>query len=298
EKRQEKIFEIVNQVNRGAVLITSREEREQLAELNLIAGKRAKASTAYTSALNYLIAGAALLADETWERRHELAFQLELHRGECEFLPGQPAAAEQRLTMLSSRAANTVELASVISLRVDLYTALDQSDRAVEVCLDYLRTSGLEVPPHPTEEAGRREYERIWSQLRGRKIEDLINLPLMSDPASLATLDILTKVLPPALFTDANLLSLAICKAVNLSIERCNSDGSCVAYVWLGQVAGPHFGDYKAGFRCGQLGYELVEKRGLRRFQARTYMVFASHVIPWAKHLRAGRDLLRQTFEA
>jgi predicted ATPase len=31
--------------------MTSREEREQLAELNLMAGKRAKASTAYASAL-------------------------------------------------------------------------------------------------------------------------------------------------------------------------------------------------------------------------------------------------------
>ena len=95
----------------------------------------------------------------------------------------------------------------------------------------------------------------------------------MSDPASLATLDVLTKVLPPASFTDANLLSLAVCRAVNLSLERGNSDGSCVAYVWLGQVAGPHFGNYKAGFRFGRLGYELVEKRGLKRFQARTYMV-------------------------
>ena len=54
EKREEAIFDIVNQLNRGAALITSREEREQLAELNLIAGKRAKASTAYASALNYL----------------------------------------------------------------------------------------------------------------------------------------------------------------------------------------------------------------------------------------------------
>ena len=64
EKREETIFEIVNQLNRGAALITSRDEREQLAELNLIAGKRAKASTAYASALNYLIAGAALLAED------------------------------------------------------------------------------------------------------------------------------------------------------------------------------------------------------------------------------------------
>ena len=56
-------------------LITSRDEREQLAELNLIAGKRAKASTAYASALNYLAAGAALLPEDCWERRHELAFR-------------------------------------------------------------------------------------------------------------------------------------------------------------------------------------------------------------------------------
>src|ERR1700745_3229791 len=63
EKREEVIFEIVNHLNRGAALITARDEREQLAELNLIAGKRAKASTAYASALNYLVAGAALL----WE---------------------------------------------------------------------------------------------------------------------------------------------------------------------------------------------------------------------------------------
>ena len=109
EKREETIFEIVNQLNRGAALITSRDEREQLAELNLIAGKRAKASTAYASALKYLVAGAALLGEDRWERRHELTFALELHRAECEFLTGQPAAAEERLTMLSSRAANMVE---------------------------------------------------------------------------------------------------------------------------------------------------------------------------------------------
>ena len=298
EKREEAIFEIVNQLNRGAALITSQEEREQLAELNLIAGKRAKTSTAYTSALNYLIAGAALLVDDTRERRHELTFPLELHRAECEFLTGQSAAAEERLTMLSSRAVNTVELATVACLRVDLFMILDLSDRAVAVGLDYLRHLGVEWSAHPTEEEGRQEYERIWSQLGSRTIEQLTELPLMSDPASLATLDVLTKVLPPALFTDANLLSLAVCRAVNLSLERGNSDGSCVAYGWLGQIAGPKFGHYKAGFQFGRLGYELVEKRGLKRFQARTYMVFGSHVVPWTKHVQAGRDLIRRTFEA
>jgi predicted ATPase len=297
ERREEAIFDIVNQLDRGSALITSRDEREHLAELNLIAGKRAKASTAYNSALNYLIAGTALLGNDSWECRRELIFQLELHRAECEFLTGQSAAAEKRLSMLSSRAANTLELATATCLRVDLYTALDQSDRAVAVCLDYLRHLGVECSPHPTQEEVEREYERIWSQLGIRQIKELIELPLMSDPASLATMDVLTKVLPAALFTDANLLSLICCRAVNLSLERGNSDGSCVAYVWLGQVAGPHFGNYRDGFRFGSLGYELVEKHGLKRFQARTYMVFGSHVTPWTKHVRAGRDLVRRTFE-
>ena len=65
EKREEAIFEIVNQLNRGVALITARDEREQLAELNLIAGERAKASTAYASALTYLVVGAALLAKDS-----------------------------------------------------------------------------------------------------------------------------------------------------------------------------------------------------------------------------------------
>jgi len=298
ERLEEAVFEIVNQLNRGALLISSPDEREQLAELNLMAGKRARASTAYTSALKYFIAGAALSPSDCWARRHELAFDLELYRAECEFLTGQLAAVEERLTVLSSLAANTVEQATVACLRVDLYTTLNQSDRAVDVCVEYLRHLGVEWSPHPTEEEARREYERIWMKLGSRAIEELIELPLMSDPASLATLDVLTKVVPPALFTDANFLSLAICRAVNLSLECGNTDGSCFAYVWLGIIAGPHFGNYNAGFRFGHLGYELVEKRGLKRFQARTYACFGYDVMPWSKHFRDCRVLLRRAFDA
>jgi PAS domain S-box-containing protein len=297
EKREDRIFEIVNQFNRGASLITSPGECEQVAELNLIAGKRAQASTAYTSALRFFMAGASLLLDNSWEQLHELMFPLELNRAQCEFLTGQLAAAEERLIVLSSRVANTVERATVTCLRADLYTTLNQSDRAVVACLEYLRHVDIEWTAHPTQEEARRQYDRIWSQLGNRPIEQVIEFPIMNDPASLATLDVLTKVLPAALFTDANLLSLAICTAVNLSLELGNSDASCVAYVWLGQIAGPHFGSYEAGFRFGQLGYELVERRGLKRFEARTLMVFGNHVMPWTKHVRAGRNLLRRAFE-
>src|SRR5208282_5512519 len=133
EERDEAIFDIVNQLNRGARLITQQEERDQLAELNLIAGKRAKGSTAYASALTYLNAGAALLAEECWERRHELIFALELNRAECEFLTGALAAAAERLNELSIRAATTIERASVACMLLDLYTTLGPSSRAVSI---------------------------------------------------------------------------------------------------------------------------------------------------------------------
>src|SRR5215510_5232102 len=295
EKREEAIFEIVNQLNRGAALLTSRDEREQLAELSLSAGKRAKASTAYASALSYLVAGVALLADDGWERRPELIFALELHRAECEFLTGALAAAEARLTMLSSRAATTIDQATVACLRVDLYTTLDRSDRAIDVGLTYLRHLGVEWSPHPTEEDARREYERIWALLGSREIEELIDLPLMSDPISLATLDVLKNVVAPALYTDANLCSLAISRMVNLSLEHGNTDVSCAAYVELGGlIAGPRFGDYDAGFRFGRLGYDLVEQRGLQRVKDRIYMLFGHLIMPWTKHVRTGRDLVRR----
>jgi PAS domain S-box-containing protein len=298
EKREEAIFDIVNQYNRGAALITSRDEHEQMAELNLLAGKRAKASTAYASALKYLAAGAALLQEDSWQRQHTLFFELELHRAECEFLTGALGAAEERLKPLSTRAANTVERATVARLRLNVYTTLDQSERAVEVCLDYLAQLGVEWQPHPTQEQALGEYERIWSLLDERNIKDLIELPLLSEPAMLGTLDVLTEVVTPALFTDRNLLSLVICRMVNLSLEHGNSDASCFAFVFLGMIAGPHFDNYEAGFQFGRLGYELVEKRGLHRYQARTYMCFGNLVTPWTRHVRTGRDLVRRAFEA
>jgi PAS domain S-box-containing protein len=298
EDLEEKIFEIVNQLDRGAAVIDTREEREQVAGLNLIAGKHAKTSTAYASALNYLAAGRALLAEDSWERQYELIFSIEYHRAECELLLANLAAAEELLIMLSRRAGKLVDIAAVACLRLTLYTTVDRSDRSVEVCLEYLQRVGVHWSPHPTKDEVRAEYERIWQQLGKRAVEELVDLPLMRDPECRATLDVLTEVVTPALFTDENLLSLVICRMVNLSLQHGNSDGSCFAFVWFGMILGPHFGNYRAGFRFGTLGYNLVEQRGLHRYQARTYMSLGNLVMPWTKHVQAGRDLVRRAFDA
>src|SRR5580692_693755 len=210
EKRENAIFEIVNQLNRGAGLVSSEDERFQLAELNLIAGKRAKAATAFASALQYLVAGAALLTDHCWDSSHDLIFQLELHRAECEFLTGESTIAAERMETLRRRATDTIESAAATCLGIDVYLTLGQMDRAIAICLEYLQYLAIDWPLHPTEEQVRREYQRVWSQLGKREIEEVIDSPLMSDPTSIATLDVLTRMLAPALFTDANLYALVI----------------------------------------------------------------------------------------
>ena len=298
ERREEAIFEIVNQLNRGAALLTSRDEQEQLAELNLIAGKRAKTSTAYASALQYLIAGTSLLADDGWQRRPDLKFSLELHRGECEFLTGEVGAAEARLTMLASRAERPLEQAAVAGLQIELYTGLDQNDRAVDVCLVCLHRLGIELSPHPTEEEARQEYERVGSLLGRREIEEIVDLPLTSETRFVAILDVLTRVLTAAFYTDSHLAALLSSRVVNLSLEHGHTDASCFGYVCLGMIAGPRFGDYKRGFRFGRLGYDLVERHGLVRLRGRISSLFATVIIPWTRHLRTVTELTRRAFDA
>jgi PAS domain S-box-containing protein len=296
DKHDDAIFEIVSQLNRGDLSHISASERERIAELNLMAGKRAKASTAYASALRYLTAGAMLLGEEHWDRRHDLVFELELHRAECAFLTGAVSDGAQLLETLSVRAANTPEDSAVACLRVDLYMALDQTEHAIDVCLGYLRKQGIEWSSHPSKEEARREYDRISARLGSLATKSLIDLPLINDATAIASLNVLSRLVP--MFTDPNLLSLDICHAVALGLEHGHGDGSCVAYVLLGMLAGSHFGDYQAGYRFARLGYELIEQRGLRRLQAPTYLPFGDRVMPWTQPIRACRDLLHRAFDA
>nr|WP_233287105.1 AAA family ATPase [Bradyrhizobium oropedii] len=296
ERRDETIFEIVNQLNRGAPLITSPEEREQLAELNLTAGKRAKASSAYASALTYLVAGAALLPKDAWERRQELAFELELYSADCELCAGALQAAEKRLAALAARAGGAVQQCIVAQRRVDLYVGLGAGERAVGVALESLRHVGIDWSAHPTEAEARREYERIWSLLGNRAIEDLVDLPLIRDPEAKATLDLLSSLVVPALNANKNLFTLGVCMATNLSLEYGNSEASPFGYMTTAAIAGPGFGQYVEAYRFGKMACDLLERRGFTHFGARAYTGFAI-VVPWTRLLREAIEPSRRAFQ-
>ncbi|KJC35306.1 histidine kinase [Bradyrhizobium sp. LTSP857] len=282
------VFEIVSQLNRGAALISATEERDRLAELNLLAGRRAKVATAFAMALAHFSSGEAMLTDDRWERQYALSFALAMQRAECEFLTGEHEAAKARLAELAGRAATLPDLAAVTRLQ------MEPKDRDVEIGLAYLRRVGIVWPAQPTSEEVEQEYQRMWRHIGERPVEALLELPRMTDPVARGTMDVLTVLVSPAWFIDENLRRLIIARMTNLSLEFGNSDASCLAYIVLGTVLGPDFGDYEAGYRFAQLGLDLVERHGLGRFKARVYLGFGS----WTRHVRTGRPLLRRAFDA
>jgi PAS domain S-box-containing protein len=294
---EERVFDVANQLNRGADGITDGEDRVRAAQINLLAGRKAQAATAYATACRYLSAGAALLGADMWERQYELTFALEFHWAECEYLTGELPAATERLSMLWDRAASLPDAAAVSCARMNLYITLGQSDLAAEAFLAYLRRIDVHWSAHPTKDEVREEYEQIWRRLGDRPIENLIDLPPVTDPDCLATMDVLTTAQAAATFTDLDLFFLVIGRNSNLSLEHGNSDGSCLTYVWLGAFLGPYFGDYHRGFQIGKVGFDLVERRGLLRFKARVYLCFGYLVNVWTSHMRTTRKLLRQSFE-
>lgn len=297
EQPEEGIFDIVNQFDRGGALVTSEEERRRLGAFNLIAGKRAKAASAYQSALQYLSAGRALLGEDGWDRSYRNSFELELNLGECEYLLGDLPAAAERLAALASRADTIEDLAAVTCLRIDLHTTLDRGDQAIEVGLDYLRRIDDQWPLETTAKDVQKEFDRFWARLESRAVETLLDLPLLQDYRLRATMDVLTALVAPAMYNDENLFHLLVARMANLSLEHGNSDGSCFAYVWFGAILGSRFGDYQTGFRFGRLGMDLVDKHGLDRFRPRVHLVFCHHVAPWMQHLKECQPLLRKVFD-
>ena len=174
---------------------------------------------------------------------------------------------------------------------------LGRSDRAVAVGLECLRRFGIAWSAHPTKDEVRDEYGRLWRRLGDRSIEALIDLPPMADPVARATIDVLTSLVTPALFTDENLRCLVIGRMGNLSLEHGNSDASCYAYTAVGNVLCLTFGDYQAGFRFAQLGLDLVERPGMERLRARVYLAFGNLAKPSPRHARTGRTIARHAFE-
>jgi len=291
---EEKIFEIVNQLNHGSTLLINRDEKRWVATLDLRAGRKAKASAAYASACVYLATGMSLLDDSDWRSEYELIFSLWLERAECEFLTGRFDTAEQLIGELLQRGASKVSEATVYHLKVQLHEVKGEYPQAVASALACLNLFGIDLLAHPTQEQVQAEYETVWQTLNGRSIESLIELPLMTDPELQAAMQVLSTLLGPAYFTDLHLFSLLVCRIVNVSEQRGVCGASAHGCAYLGAMLGPVFHRYSEGYRFVKLACDLVEKHGFVAYQAKAYHSMGL-VALWTHPIETAIDFTQST---
>ena len=293
----EHLFDVADQFNRGAVLLAEHDEKVHAATINLRAGRKAKASAAYASALAYYAAGMALLDERDWGRAYGLMFSLSLERAECEYLNGNRDVAETLISTLLARGASNIDKAAAYRLKIDLHVMKSENVKGVESALECLRLFGIEIPAHPTPEQVDAEYEKVWNNLGEKSIESLIDLPKMTDPEMRAAMGVLSGLFAPAYFTDVNLVRLHVARMVNVTINYGTTDASAYAYGWFGTTLGSISRRYIDGYRFGKLACGLVEKHKFLAYRARTY--FSMEMVAlWTQPIAIALDYIRAAFRA
>jgi PAS domain S-box-containing protein len=290
----EHLLDVASQLNRGATRLIDRDEKAQVATIDLRAGRKAKTSAAYASARGYFSAGAALLDERDWDSQYELMFGLWLERAECELLSGNFAGAEQLIAELLQRGASKVDQAAVYHLKVQFHTLQSENVQAINSALACLRLFSIDIPAHPTPAQVKAEYDTVWRTLAERPIESLIDLPLMIDAELQAAMQLLSILTPPAYFTDLHLFYLLVCRMVQISMQHGTSGASAHAYAILGHILGPTFHRYGEGYRFAKLACDLVEKHGFIAYHAKVYHA-TGLAAQWAQPITTMIDLMQAT---
>ncbi len=272
DRRDECLFDISTQLNLGASLIENLGERRDVAELDLHAGRKARAASAFGSALEYFSAGANLLDESEWSTCYELKYALELERAECEWLTGHPERARARLERVLARARNRLDKGAAAEILVAVHVTLGALGKDIEVALSALRSLGIEISPHPTRSEVVEEYEAVQRGLRELdataalqdahapspgSIERVVDLPPMTDPEGTLAMRLLSILFGPS-WSDANLFAYHICKIARLSLEKGNSGCSVHGYGWYGVITSAVFHRYEEGYRWARAGYALM----------------------------------------
>ncbi|HEY9613331.1 hybrid sensor histidine kinase/response regulator, partial [Allocoleopsis sp.] len=298
----EKIFEIVDHLNVGRELIRDEAEFVDLGRLNLEAGKKAKASTAYAAALaQYFTPGIEVLPGDTWKTHYDLTFNLYREKSECEYLCGNFDKAEELFNLILNQAKSNLDRAEIHNIRFALYDNRGQYVEALRITSEALKTFGVSLPTtNKSEILSSLEFElQVYrSNLERIKIASLVNAPEITNPEIRACMKLLRDMTGPAYFTDQDLAALTALKMVNLSIEHGNSEVSAHGYSFWGLIVGPRLVDYEAGYEFGQLAVRLTEQFNNVNLACRVFTAFGGLISPWRSHIKESLTILRKGYLA
>lgn len=293
---EERVFDITNQLNIGAELLANSTEKKQLAELNLAAAKKAKATIAYEAALKYTATGIDLLADNCWSSAYKLTISLYTEQLECAYLYGDFATAGQSFEVAIKQARSNVEKANLYTLRVAMFTTQGQFQEALLMGKEALAFLQIQVPSPGDEIDVVPDLMQVEANLGGRRIAELVDAPDMVDEEKILASGLIIRLMASAYFIDQNLFTLLVLKAVNLSLEHGNTVHSAYAYAIYGTILGAGMGNYEASYQFGLLSFELDDKFG-NLLRHRTYHNFGTFINHFRVHARKNLNYLRKGFQ-
>jgi PAS domain S-box-containing protein len=298
EQLEEQLFDVVNQLNLGLEQIREQSEKDELVRLNFLAGKRAKASTAYASALKYFNTASRLLSVDAWHTSYSQTFNLFAQQAECQYLTGHLESAENLFRLLLEKAKSNLDKVSIYMLQIRLYQVAGKFDQAFEVGDKALKLFGVTLPNTEEEVQAEIATERSNAavNLGDRQIADLIDAPIIQDPTLRATISLLTSLGPPAYLSKPNIFPLVVLKALNYSLQFGNTEESCFAYSMYSMLLVSIFRDIPGGYAFSEMTIRLNQKLNDPKYKGTVLHIHGSHINVWRNHMAKDLPFLEQGF--
>ena len=280
----ERIFELANHFNAAIALLLSEPERVQVARLNLLAGKKAKASAAYQPALEYLQTGIDLLEDTHWNTQYELTLALYTETADAACLCAQFEVMEHLIEEVLRHGRTLLDTVKAHEIRINGCIARNELAEAVKTGLAVLKQLGVVLPENPRTGYILLEFVKLRARLAATRLENLQRLPEMRDPVALASMRILLTLYAPATLSTPNLFPLIVMKQLRLSIASGNTAISAVAYASYGVILRSVFGNIETSYRFGQLGLHVLDQCNVRDSLPQVCLAVNGFLRHWKEH--------------
>jgi len=294
----EEIFEIVDHLNLGVELVTSQQERDEIAKLNLFAGQKAKAATAYAAAIKYFYVGREILSANSWQNSYDLTLAIHEEAVEAAYLNGDFIAMEQLALVVLNHAKTVLEKVKVYDVKIQAAGAQGNFKEAITIGLVVLKLLGVILPEEPSQLDIQRGFQETASLYAGQEIEELINLPEMTEPVPQAAIYILSSISAAAYIAAPELMLLIVSSMVNLSLKYGHGTWSAFSYAAYGLILCGVVQDIELGYKFGKLSLSLTKRLNTKRGKARAFEVLGAHVMHWKEHFRETLPIVNEGYQS
>ncbi len=291
QQQSDKLFEIVNHLNIAISLIQQAAERKNLAELNLRAAEKARASNAYTAAYEYARIGIELLDQAGWQQQYNLTLSLYETLADAAFLCGEFAVIPKLFQTVLDRSLTPLDRVKSYETIIRFHAIKKQYPQAIARGLEILEQLGVKLSLQPNRLVLLKELALTKITLWGKSNDQLLQSPEIISPKKIARLRILDLLQSPTFFCSLELMAVLSLVGIRLTIRDGNTPWAAGFYAAYCIVVSS-LGNLNQAYQFSQLATMLADRFGDLSVTTRVRVVAACYAQPWYEPLRTTIPLL------